>query len=330
MWMTLVTAALLALALPATAAPEAAPPARYRLEPLKGDTFAAPAILQTEFDGDYARVAYVPAADSDRAAEALIGSIPAPPQQELTFEHNGRTLKYLAVGDLSKPAKMIFVYLHGFGDNRSQGMSETLFGGAFARLKRLALENDAIYISPDFSGFGGKAEGQIAALIADYAARFPGAPVFVACLSVGGKVCWRLAESADGSSPIRGILILSASVDRGFVKQVASTRVHIYLGMGTKDAFSNWKSHDALFREVKAAAPDYPIRLTIFDEGEHATAVRLTDWVAVLNWMLTGAEAPDRTISAGGAAEPAGGAAEPPCPRPRPEPGAAKLPPARC
>jgi len=210
-------------------------------------------------------------------------------------------------------------------------MSETLFGGAFARLKRLAVENDAIYLSPDFSGFGRKAEGQVAALIGDYAGRYPGAPVFVACLSAGGKVCWRLAESAGGSSPIRGILILSASVDRGFVKQVGSTRVAIYLGTGTKDTFSNWKSHDALFRDVKAAVPDYPIRLTIFDEGEHATAVRLTDWVTVLSWMLTGADAPTGTISMGGAAEPAGGAApEPPCPRPRPEPGATTLPPARC
>jgi hypothetical protein len=313
MWTILVSAALLALALPATAASKAAAPGPYRLQPLKGDAFAAPAVLESAFDGDYARVAYVPVADTDPVVEALIGSTPAPPQQELTFEHDGRTLTYLAVGDLSKPAKMILVYLHGFRDDRSQGMRETEFGGAFARLKRLTVENDAIYISPDFSGFGRKAEGQIAALIADYAGRSPGSSVFVACLSLAGKLCWRLAEGAGETSPLRGILLLSASLDRAFLKQVASTLLHIYLGVGTKDAFSSWKSQDAFFRDVKAAAPDYPIRLTIFDSGEHATAVRLTDWVAVLNWMLAGADGDRRATSPRRAAEP-------PCPRPRPGP----------
>ena len=315
MWAIPITAVLLALALPPTAASEEAPPAPFSLQPLTGDVFTVPAVLQSEFDGDYVRVAYVPAADSDRTAEALVQSTPAPPQQELTFVSNGRQLKYLVVGDLSRPARMIFLYLHGLGDDRSQGMREKQFGGAYARLKRLAAENDAIYISPDFSGFGRRAEEQIAALIADYAGRSPGAPGFVACLSVGGKLCWRLAGNAGDSSPLRGILLLSASVDRDFVQHVASSRVHIYLGIGAKDAIYSWKSQVAFFRDVKTAAPDYPIRLTIFDGGEHATAVRLTDWVAVLNWMLAGADARERGTSTGVAAEP-------PCPRPRPEPGA--------
>jgi hypothetical protein len=315
MWAIPVTTVLLALALPTTAAAQAPLPAPYALQPLAGDLFTAPAVLHSEFDGDYVRVAYVPAADSDRAAEALIQSTPAPPQQELTFEANGRQLKYLAVGDLSKPARMIVFYLHGLGDDRTQGMRDKQFGGAFARLKRLAAANDAIYISPDFSGFGRGAEGQIAALIADHAGRSPGAPVFVACLSVGGRLCWRLAGNAGGSSPLRGILLLSASVDRSFVEHVASSRVQIYLGIGAKDAIFSWKSQLAFFRDVKAAVPGYPIRLTIFDGGEHAAALRLTDWVGVLNWMLAGADARGGGTSTGAAAEP-------PCPRPRPEPGA--------
>jgi hypothetical protein len=318
MWGILAAALLWGLVLPAAAESKTAAPAPYRLQPLEGDGFTAPAVLRSEFDGDYLHFAYLPAAESDRIAEALVQASPAPPSQELTFEHEGRTLGYVVVGDLSKPARMIFVYLHGLGDDRSQGMREKLFGGAFARLKRLAVENDAIYISPDFSGFGSRAEGQVAALIADYAGRSPGAPVFVACLSAGGKVCWRLAEKADGSSALRGILLLGTKVDRGFAERVASSRVRVYLGVGVKDAFASWKSQDAFFRRVKAAAPDYPIRLAIFDKGEHATAMRLTDWVAVLNWMLAGADA-------GKGATSAVGAAEPPCPRRRPEPGVERL-----
>jgi pimeloyl-ACP methyl ester carboxylesterase len=306
---TLAATVLFALVLPAAA--KAVHPAPYRLHQLKGDAPPALTVLESDFGGDYMRVAYVPAALSEQAAQAVIDTIPVAPQQELTFEHAGKTLKYLAVGDLSKPAKMILVYLHGFGDDRSQGVDEKRFGGNFARLKRLVAENDAIYLSPDFSGFGREAEDQVAALIADYAGRAPGAPVFVACISYGGSLCWRLAETAGESSPLRGILVFGAAVDRGFLKRVALNPLHVYVGIGTKDAFASWKSADAFFRDVKTAAPDYPIKLAIFDAGEHATAIRLTDWVEVLNWMLPANDAGSKPV----ASSLAGG---PPCPRPRP------------
>jgi pimeloyl-ACP methyl ester carboxylesterase len=308
---TLAATVLFALLLPAAA--KAVHPAPYRLHQLKGDAFPPLTVLESDFAGDYTRVAYVPAALSEQSAQAVIDTIPVAPQQELTFEHAGKTLKYLAVGDLSKPAKMILVYLHGFGDDRSQGVDEKRFGGNFARLKRLIAENDAIYLSPDFSGFGRQAEDQVAALIADYAGRAPGAPVFVACISYGGSLCWRLAEAAGESSPLRGILVFGAAVDRGFLKRVALNPLHVYVGIGTKDAFASWKSADAFFRDVKTAAPDYPIKLAIFDAGEHAAAIRLTDWVEVLNWMLPADDAVSKPV----ASSLVGG---PPCPRPRPGP----------
>jgi hypothetical protein len=321
MRMILAAAVLPGLGLPA--ASKAARPPPYRLHQLKGDVFPAPTILASEFGGDYARVAFVPVGESDQAAQTLIDAIPAPAQQELSFATAGRTLKYLAVGDLSKPAKMILVYVHGLGDDRTQGVHEKQFGGTFARLKRLAAENEAIYLSPDFSWFGREAEGQLSALINDYAGRSPGAPVFVACLSLGCKLSWRLAEDAGDASPLRGILVFSAPVDRGFLKHIASTQVHVYLGIGSKDAFTGWKSEDAFFRDVKTAAPDYPIKLTIFEGGEHATTIRLTDWVEVINWMLAGADARSKPI-------PSAVAAGPPCPRPRPGPDSGRGPSSYC
>jgi hypothetical protein len=284
------TALLLALGAPAMAqgptqdpAPAQSPAA---IRPLAGDGFAAPPVLESGYGGDWRRLAYVPLAESERVAAALLAAGPAP--QTLTVESGGAVPKHIVAGDPSKPAQMILVYLHGLGDGRAQGMDETRFGGAFARLKRLAVANDALYISPDFSGFGRKAERQVAALIADYAGRHPGAPVFVACLSAGGRVCWRLARNADAVPALRGVLLLGAGADRDFAKRVTGSRIKIYLAVGTKDKLANWKSHDVLFRRIKAAAPDYPVRLTIFDSGEHATAMRLTDWVATLGWMLAG------------------------------------------
>jgi hypothetical protein len=126
-------------------------------------------------------------------------------------------------------------------------------------------------------------------------------------------LCWRLAEAAGESSPLRGILVFGAAVDRGFLKRVALNPLHVYVGIGTKDAFASWKSADAFFRDVKTAAPDYPIKLAIFDAGEHAAAIRLTDWVEVLNWMLPADDAVSKPV----ASSLVGG---PPCPRPRPGP----------
>jgi hypothetical protein len=318
----MILAAALLLAFMSPAASKTAHPLPYLLHPLQGDPFQPPSILQSEFGGDYARLAYVPIAESEQEAQGLLDAIPAPPQQDLTFENAGRSFKYLAVGDLSKPAKMIFVFVHGLGDNRLQGANEKLFGGSFARLRRLLAESDAIYLAPDFSGYGREAAGQVAALIADYAGRSPGAPVFVGCLSLGGGVCWRLAENAGDAPSLRGVLVFSAPVDRAFLNHLPSPPVKVYLAIGTKDAFTGWHSEDAFFRDIKAAAPDYPIRLTIFENGEHATAMRLTDWVDVLNWMLADSDTDHQAVPAI--------VARPPCPRPRPSGEAGRQPASYC
>ena len=139
----------------------------------------------------------------------------------------------------------------------------------------------------------------------------PGAKIFLVCISFGGKLCWRLAEDSEAAKLLGGVLILGAPVDGGFLGVEATLdpaeRVPVYLGQGTKDSFANWKSHVAFFTKVKEAIPDYPIRLTLFDEGEHATAIRLTDWHAVINWMLA---ADDGRANAAAPAS-----ATPPCPR---------------
>src|SRR5262249_39946760 len=139
-------------------------------------------------------------------------------------------------------------------------------------------------------------------------------PVFIACLSFGGGLCWRLAEAgSDSTGAIQGIFVLGASVDRSFLEHVPVSRPHIYLGIGSKDTFARWRSAETFFKDLKTADPDYPIKLTVFDAGTHGTAIRLTDWVAVLNWMLIVGDIHGKAIAAPVAAGP-------PCPRPRPGP----------
>src|SRR5262249_56146298 len=101
--MRMILAAAVLLALVPPAASKAARPAPYRLHALRGDAFPALTILESEFGGDYRRVAFVPVAESDQVAETLIDTIPAPPPQELTFQSNATTPHYLPFPHLSNP-----------------------------------------------------------------------------------------------------------------------------------------------------------------------------------------------------------------------------------
>jgi hypothetical protein len=263
----------------------------YRLAAPPGDTFQRPAVLESLYEGDYTKVAYVPVTNPGNATDAAKPAIdPSIQGEELSFSAGGMDLQYVAVGKTSGPAKAIVVYLHGWGAGRSQGMDDTAFGGNFARIRKLMVHNGGVYLSPEFSGFGDKARGEIKALIAEYLVRSPGAPVFVACISRSGGLCWRLAEDPEAASQLAGVLLLSAPVDDAFLKAAAlqdpTSKLPLYLGHGNKDVFSSWKSHEAFFKKIKDSDPAYPIRFTLFDGGEHGTAIRLTDWQGVINWML--------------------------------------------
>ena len=59
------------------------------------------------------------------------------------------------------------------------------------------VDNGGLYLSPDFSDFGDQGAAEMAALIEHYATASPDAKVFVACGSMGGYLCWRLAGNAD-------------------------------------------------------------------------------------------------------------------------------------
>ena len=93
-----------------------------------------------------------------------------------------------------KARGIITIYLHGQGGNRKQGVDDFTFGGNFNRIKNLMAANGGLYLSPDFSDFGDKGAAEIAALIAHYAEKSPGAKIFVAGGSMGGALFWKLAD----------------------------------------------------------------------------------------------------------------------------------------
>src|SRR5690606_22723115 len=112
--------------------------------------------------------------------------------QQLALQTDNGRIPHYAVGR-TEGASVIVVYLHGQGGSMRQGVDDFTFGGNFNRIKNLAAGAGGLYLSPAFSDFGDAGASQVGALIRHYAARSPRAEVYVACGSMGGHLCWRMA-----------------------------------------------------------------------------------------------------------------------------------------
>jgi dienelactone hydrolase len=287
----LATAATLVFLAPSLAA-------GYRLAPYKDDLFDYPKVLESAYDGDYVKVEYIELRDINERDEIPVKK--ARPEyvsldvkaveRDLTLSAGRTTLKYIATGKMDGGAKAIVIYVHGRNGNRFQGANDGMFGGNFNRIKNLMVRNDGLYLSPGFPDLRNTGRDAAKALMKTYAATSPGAPIFVACGSLGGGICWRLIEDPEAAPMLAGILLLGSTNDDGFFRSPpatgASKKVPIYIGHGTRDRIIKWESQKAFFEKVKRNLPDYPIHFALFDTGVHGTPIRMTDWRLVLNWML--------------------------------------------
>jgi len=272
--------------------------AGYRLEPWKDALFAYPKVMDSQFDGDYLRVEYLKKRDIEdrdeipeqRVKRQYISLDTRRVEQDLAYDSPVGKIKYVAVGAIAGPAKAIVIYLHGQNGSRKQGASDWMFGGNFNRIKNLMARNGGVYLSPDFTDFEDKGKNEIKALILEFARRSPGAPIFVSCGSMGGRLCWALVRDQAVVSKISGLLLLGSNHDSDFINSPVARdprrRFPIYLGHGTRDIVFDWQGEEAFFKDLKAAVPDYPIRLVLFDDGSHGLPIRMTDWRLILNWML--------------------------------------------
>ena len=271
-------------------------PARaLTLKPFKDDLFAYPALLSSE-KGDLYRVFdYRELRDINqrdevperrvRGAYTALGVRKA--QQDLALKSEAGTGRYVAVGR-TKGASVITLYLHGQGGSRRQGVDDFTFGGNFNRIKNLMAENGGLYLSPDFTDFGDRGAAQVAALIGHYAEASPGAKIFVACGSMGGALCWKLAARTDMGARIDGLMLLGSLWDESFFASPAFRRkVPVFFAQGSRDPVFPVQNQEAFFRSILAKSPAYPARFVRFETGTHGTPIRMTDWRETLNWMLS-------------------------------------------
>jgi len=270
----------------------------YRLAPFKDELFAYQNILDSAYDGAYREVEYNRPRDL-YARDAVRGERVDPKYvsldtdaalADLSVRLGRRTILYYAVGKVEGGARAIVVFVHGFGTGRETGIDDWIHGGNFNRIKNLMMRNDGVYLSPGFSDFGSKGTAEIRDLILFTAAQSPDAPVFLACGSMGARICWRLVRD-DAVRPLLGGLILFDPVmardDMRFAGGLnAASRIPILITGSREDTVVGWKSQRDLFIALKKAVPDYPIHYVLFSAGTHGLSFRMTDWREALNWML--------------------------------------------
>lgn len=268
------------------------------LKPFKDELFAYPGILSAEKGDVYRVVDYREMRDINerdavperRVRPQYTSTDVRNVQQDLALKLDTGTLRHVAVGK-TENAAIIVLYLHGQGGSRKQGVDDFTFGGNFNRLKNLMAGNGGLYLSPDFTDFGDKGAGQVAALIDYYAERSPGAKIFVACGSMGGALCWKLADRPDTGNRVDGLLLLGSLWDESFFASPAfKRRVPVFFGQGSKDPVFPVENQEAFFRSILARSKAYPARFVRFETGTHGTPIRMTDWRETLNWMLSRAK----------------------------------------
>lgn len=284
----LVATALVAVASLANAA-------GYRLSPYKDDLFKYPTILATAYDGDYVKVGYVEQRDlyqrdvvpEEKTKPEYVDLGVKSVEKDMSAKSGWTSVQYIATGKVDGGAKAVVLYVHGRRGNRQQGANDWMFGGNFNRIKNLMVANGGVYLSPGFPSLGRRGVAQAKLLVLEYAKNSPGAPIFIACGSLGGKICWGLADDKEAAAHIDGFLLMGSTSDDGFLKTDAfKRRVPVYIGHGTGDIVISWKSQEAFFKKIKERDPSYPAKFALFDTGSHGTPIRMTDWRLILNWML--------------------------------------------
>jgi len=273
----------------------ALPAAAQTLPPFKDDLFAYPAVLSASDDGGYRVVDYREARDIDRRDEIpekrvqgrYVSLSVRGQQEDLVAGTPAGRIAHFAVGR-RQGASLVVVYLHGQGGSRRQGVDDYTFGGNFNRIKNLVAQAGGLYLSPDFGSFDEKGAAQIAALLSAYRAASPDAPVFVACGSMGGHLCWQLARMPEVAERLGGLLLLGSLWDDGFLASPAfGRRVPLFIGQGSRDPVFPVGHMEAFYRAILKKAPGYPVRMVRFETGSHGTPIRMTDWRETINWMLS-------------------------------------------
>lgn len=277
---------LLFLAIPASA---------LELKPHKDSEFAYPGFIGDadnilDLIIDYQELRDINGRDEipeRRVKRAYISLSPKKAEKDVKIASDFGELHTIATGQQDNAA-FIVVYLHGKGGNRRQGSNDYTFGGNFNRIRNLAVQNGGLYLSPDFSTFDDRGASGVKIIIGTFAKRSPDARIIIACGSMGGFLCHRLASDKELGPRLSGMLFLGSFADDGFATSRAfKAGMPVFVGHGTNDVTSPLATMEAWVAALRAAGGKGRVMFHRFNTGSHGTPVRMTDWRLVLNWMFS-------------------------------------------
>ncbi|WP_309771097.1 alpha/beta hydrolase [Agrobacterium larrymoorei] len=262
------------------------------LKPFKDDLFSNQTVLSTGDGGasqviDYQEMRDINGRDDTperRVKRQYVDLAPKRVQEMETVSVAGRSID---VGRVGQPSGQAFtvIFIHGRGGDRRLGMNDYTFGGNFNRLKNLAVENGGTYYAPSVKSFDQNGVADIAALIADAKAKSAGKPVILACASMGSFICYGISRDAAAVANIKGMALLGGAVDPDFPKSAfIKAKKPVWFTHGSQDSVYSADQQGSTFRGLLKTG--VPTRFTLYQSGTHGTPVRMTDWRAVLNWIL--------------------------------------------
>ena len=184
-------------------------------------------------------------------------------------------------------ARFGVIFIHGRNGDRRLGMDDYRFGGNFNRIKNLAVRNNGVYIAPTIPEFGNAGVRDVDALISAFRRQNPGAPLVLACGSMGSIICLSLARDPAAASNLAGMILLGGMPDPELASSaLVKARVPITFVHGSNDSVYEWKSQRAVFNAIKGARKSYPAKFILLNTGSHGSPIRMIDWRETLNSMF--------------------------------------------
>ncbi|MFL0690592.1 MAG: alpha/beta fold hydrolase [Agrobacterium tumefaciens] len=260
--------------------------------PFKDELFSAQIVLETGDGGDFTRIDYDEMRDINgrdsvperRVKDRYVSLKVRRVQENQTLQLPTGPMEVGRVGrDQGQAFTVIFI--HGRGGDRRLGLNDISFGGNFNRLKNLAAENGGTYYAPSVRSFDDKGVGAVASLVAYASAQSGGKPVVLACASMGSFICSGLSRDPATVAKLSGMAILGGAPDPALPKSAAAkARLPIWFTHGSRDSVYAAEGQASIYRKLRAAGQ--PVRFTLFETGSHGTPVRMSDWRALLNWLI--------------------------------------------
>jgi len=266
----------------------------FALKSHKDDLFALPQVLSRSPDGSFLVVDYREMRDINgrdqiperRVKRNYIDLSVRRKSAMSVFEGAGRRVEIGISGDFDK-ARFGVIFIHGRNGDRRLGMDDFRFGGNFNRIKNLAARNGGVYIAPSVKAFGASGVADVQAIISEFRRRNPGAPVVLACGSMGSIVCLSLARDPSAVSNLAGMVLLGGMPDPDFSSSaLVKAGVPVTFVHGSNDNVYDWERQKSVFDAIKARRSSYPARFILLNTGSHGSPIRMIDWRETLNGMF--------------------------------------------